>query len=129
MDFYQVAMSVAAIYDWPNRKLADKVGIDYNTIRNWKRRKTTHANEFDMLWRALGINPSSLALAASLADDMMEAEVDAYKQASRAIPSPAIDWALSQFETVENIEAILQRKEQGLMNAYVRKLLEVAEPF
>ena len=129
MNFYQVALGVAEIYDWPQKTLAEKVSIEYNTMRNWRRRKTTNANEFEKLWKALGITPSSLALAASLTDEMMEAELEAYKHRSRAFPSPAIEWALSHFDGLETIEAVIQRKEQGLMNAYLKRILAEADPF
>jgi hypothetical protein len=123
MNFYQVAMTVADIHGWPQSTLANKVGIDYNSIRNWRRRKSTTQAEFNSLWKGLGISPSDLALAASLSDDMMLKELAAHRQKSGAVASPAIEWALEHFGSMDRIVEAVNLQNNKLQRSYIVKVV------
>lgn len=123
MDFYQVAMTVAEIHGWPKTVLATKVGLEYNNIRNWARRKSTTSAEFESLWKGLGIGPSDLALAAALSDSMMASEMKAYERSSNAVASPAITWAMHRFGSLDDIKRAVDLGKNSLQRGYLQEAI------
>jgi hypothetical protein len=118
---YEVPIEWAAIWGWSKRRLSDEISIPYRNLVRWDQRKSADNNEYEKIWRGLGITPTQLFTAMGLSDEFLRIEAEKYRQTSGAALSPVMDWALQRHE-LKDLETKVAEKQNLLMKQYLTEL-------